>query len=132
MNKTVYVLGNPLIKSDNLPLMILPALIKTFPKIKFEILDPTESLVLNKKQDLVFIDTVLGIKKVTVFDNLEKFMLSPRVSVHDFDLFLELALLFKMKKIKKIKIIGLPQKGKKREMLFDVCTQLSTHFVFKK
>ena len=132
MKKKVYILGNPLLKSDNLPLNLLPALIKKCPEIKFEILDPTEGLTLDKTRNLIFIDTVLGINKVTIFDRITDFSISPRVSTHDYDLPLDLTLLIKLKKIKKVTIIGLPSEASQKQIIKDVIGILYNHFTFKK
>ncbi|MBM3282863.1 hypothetical protein FJY90_01290 [Candidatus Gottesmanbacteria bacterium] len=112
MKKTVYVLGNPVVPSDGLPLKIVSKLQKRLPEFSFVHFDPTEEINLETQQELILIDTVIGIKQVTKFDNLKKFLLSPRVSVHDFDLSVSLRLLEKLGKIKKVTIIGMPTKGK--------------------
>jgi len=112
MKKNVYVLGNPVVPSDGLPLKIVSKLQKRLPKFSFVHFDPTEEINLETQQELILIDTVIGIKQVTKFDNLEKFLLSPRVSAHDFDLSVSLRLLEKLGKIKKVTIIGMPTKGK--------------------
>jgi len=112
MKKNVYVLGNPVVPSDGLPLKIVSKLQKRLPKFSFVHFDPTEEINLETQQELILIDTVIGIKQVTKFDNLKKFLLSPRVSVHDFDLSVSLRLLEKLGKIKKVTIIGMPTKGK--------------------
>ena len=57
---------------------------------------------------MIIIDTVVGIDKPTVFENLENFSAPPRVSAHDFDAYTNLKYLQKLGKIKKIEIIGLP------------------------
>jgi len=112
MKKTVYVLGNPVVPSDGLPLKIVSKLQKRLPEFSFVHFDPTEEINLETQQELILIDTVIGIKQVTKFDNLEKFLLSPRVSAHDFDLSVSLRLLEKLGKIKKVTIIGMPTEGK--------------------
>lgn len=112
MKKTVYVLGNPVVPSDGLPLKIVSKLQKRLPEFSFVHFDPTEEINLETQQELILIDTVIGIKQVTKFDNLKKFLLSPRVSAHDFDLSVSLRLLEKLGKIKKVTIIGMPTEGK--------------------
>jgi len=107
---TIYLFGNPILKQDSLPLKLLLKLKKRFPQIKFVVKDPTENWTENEKE-IVIIDTVMGINKVTVFNSLldlEKD--NPRISPHDYDVYLDLALLFKLKKIKSIKIIGISPK----------------------
>lgn len=132
MKKTIYVLGNPLLKSDSLPLKLLPLLKKHCPDIDFDILDPTEELIFNSNQDLILVDTVIGITKVTIFHDLSSFAFSPRVTVHDFDLPINLGILQKLKKIKNITIIGIPAKGKEEVILKEIIDLLYTQLTFRK
>ena len=113
-------MGNPLVASDNQPIKLLPQLRKKFPHISFVHFDPTEELpaVLNK--NLILIDTVIGIEKVTKFDNLDQWKLSPRVTVHDYDLPLMLGILRKLGKIKNLTIFGIPEKGNRGIFLKDL------------
>lgn len=109
MKKTVYILGNPLVASETLMFKLIPKLQKRFPQLSFVHLDPTEEI--PKEEELIFIDVVIGISKVRTFNDLKDFVLSPRVSPHDFDLPLSLGLGQKMGKIKRVTIIGIPEKG---------------------
>ena len=103
----VFVFGNPDLDFDSFPLRILPELKKRLPEIDFEIKDPNEEWGVSESE-LIIIDTVVGIDKPTVFENLENFSTPPRVSAHDFDAYTNLKYLQKLGKIKKIEIIGLP------------------------
>jgi len=106
----VYVFGNPLLKSDSLPLKILPRLKKILPSIDFQVTDPNENFPPQKEKNLIILDTVFGIKKPTIFDlddllnNREKTPISP----HDYDLLTHLLLLKKLKRVEKVIIIGIP------------------------
>jgi Ni,Fe-hydrogenase maturation factor len=108
MKNKVYVLGNSLVDGDSLPLKIIGQLREIFPKIEFVELDPTENLL--EEENLVLIDTIVGIDKVRVLtlEDLDKVELSPRNSVHDFDLGFQLKLMKKLGKVKNVKIIGVP------------------------
>ena len=53
-------------------------------------------------------DSVLGVKKISIYKDLKNFEESPRNSVHDFDLPVFLGLMLKLKKIKSFKIVGIP------------------------
>ena len=107
MIKKIFVFGNVDLPEDSLPLKILPELQKRFPEIQFEIKDPNEEW--ETEEEIIVLDTAVGIKEITVFDNLEKFSKVPRVGMHDFDALTNLRYLWKLGKIKKIKIIGVPQ-----------------------
>ena len=107
----IYVFGNPLVNKDSLPLKLLPELKKEFPKIEFIVADPNENFPPNCERDLIILDTVMGIKKPTILD-LDDFQKNEKtpVSPHDYDLLFHLLLLKKTKKIREVKIIGLPEK----------------------
>lgn len=120
MKKTVYYLGNPLVKEDNLLIKIIPKLKKLFPQISFIHFDPTEELKTEKNKELIFIDTVVGINKVIKSSSLNHWTLSPRVSAHDYDLPLQLGILTKLKKIKSLIIIGIPSRGNENEAVREV------------
>lgn len=132
MKKTVYVLGNPLIPQDRLPIKLLPQLKKYCPQIDFKLLDPTEELPIENTREIVLIDTVISLKKVTIFHDLSYFALSPRVTAHDFDLPLNLGILEKLGKIKNITIIGVPPKGNESQILKEIIDVLYIHLTFKK
>ncbi len=104
----IYILGNSLVALDATPFYLLPKLRRQFPDIEFIHIDPTEGFPHNGKTSITIIDSVLGIKKVTVFTDLEAFSRSPRITVHDFDLPLELGLMKKLGKLKEVTIIGIP------------------------
>ncbi len=124
MKKTILVLGNSAVKEDNHALWLIPNLRKLFPQVNFILHDPTEEIPQNLNGELFIIDTVTEIERVTQFDNLDYFRTSPRITLHDFDLPLSLGILMKLGKIKKVKIIGIPQKGNRKTILSDVIEKI--------
>ncbi len=112
MKKTVFFAGNIILGYDNKPHLLIPHLREKFPQIDFLHYDPTEELPENFPGKFILIDTVAGIKEATVFHNLNNFSPSPHVTLHDYDVLLNLKLMIKLKKIKEVVIIGLPQEGK--------------------
>ena len=120
---TVFVFGNAALEQDSLPLRILPELQKKFPQIEFRALDPNEEW--DVPEEMIVIDTVMGIKDITVFDSLEQFSAAPRVSLHDFDAYANLRLLSKLGKLKKIKIIGVPPDISKEEAIHTISAELA-------
>jgi len=104
--KTIFIFGNPDLAMDSLPLKIAPKLRQEFPSISFEIKDPNEEW--NVPEELTIIDTVVGPKEVAIFNDLESFTASPRLSMHDFDALSNLKYLKKLGKLKKVTIIGVP------------------------
>jgi len=103
---TVYVLGNPEIEEDSLPLRILPKLREALPEINFEIKDPNEDWGVD--DSFILIDTVRGIEDVTVFETLSAFTRTKSVTMHDFDVFLNLMFLEKLGMLMEYKIVGVP------------------------
>lgn len=126
MRKKVFVLGNPLVKSDSKVFNLLPHLTKEFSDINFEFYDPTEEIELNINSDLIFLDTGINLKKTTLFRDLKYFELSPKNSVHDYDLPLQLGLMKKLGKIKNVYVIAVPATGKTTKILQEVKAILTT------
>jgi Ni,Fe-hydrogenase maturation factor len=106
--KTIYIFGNPLVKEDSLPLKLIDKLKKEFPSLEFKEFDTVEDLKLEK--ELNIIDTVKGIKKVELIEDIDKIITDKIYSMHDLDLGYNLKLLKKMKMIEKIRIFGIPNK----------------------
>ena len=117
----IYVSGNKLLKKDSLPLRILPKLKKEFPDIEFGELDPTENL---PSENLIILDTVVGINKVTGFSDMESFGSESNYSVHDYDFLFELKLNKKLGKVKNIKIIGVPSDLTEKEAIKQLKTEI--------
>lgn len=105
---TIYIFGNPDLAADALPVKLMPRLKKIFPTINFKHVDPHEEWAVPNK--LWIIDTVVGLKTVRLFHDLNIFQKSPRVSLHDFDAYANLLLLQKLNKLKSCAIIGVPPK----------------------
>lgn len=111
--KTIYIFGNEILEFDNLPILLKPELEKSFPDYSFIVADPNENLKpINK--ELVIIDSVVDIEKVTIFTDVEKIENTPKYSMHDFDLGFNLKLLKKIGKLEKVIIYGVPMKIKKQ------------------
>ena len=123
--RDIYIFGNPDLPADSLPLKILPELRNKFPQLQFEVKDPNEEW--DVPEELTIIDTVEGIEKVTIFDDLAKFVRVPRLTLHDFDALSNLLYLQKLGKLKKIKIIGLLPMAPPDEVLKVVSAILSAN-----
>ena len=123
MSPIIYIFGNIDLPNDSLPIVILPKLEEKFPDVRFEIKDPNEEWL--ETESVVVIDTVVGIKDVTVFDDLEKFAKVPRVGMHDFDALTNLRYMKKLGKIKYVKIIGVPPDIGERTALSKISKILS-------
>ena len=121
----IFVFGNPRLKNDSLPLRILPKLRKRFPKIRFDVCDPTE-IIDSSTKELWILDSATGISDVTIFNDVSTFQLSSRMSVHDYDLALELRLLQKLGKLGKVRIMALPTTMGESEALECVSSYFSS------
>jgi len=106
-NPTIHIFGNPLLPFDNMPLKLKSRLAKQFPDISFITADPNENLAPQKKE-LIIIDTVVGVKKVEVINDIDKIQLNKMYSLHDFDLGFNLKLLKKIGTLKKVTIFAVP------------------------
>ena len=108
---TVYVFGNEDFDLDNRVYELENRIKKKIQGIEFMDVKPNEDI--PNKKELIILDTVQGIEKVTVIreKDLDKLIFSRSVSAHDFDLGFQLKYLIKLGKLKKVKIIGIPQTG---------------------
>lgn len=126
----IYVFGNQDLKSDSLAIKTAKKLEGKIKNIKFVQVKPNEDLPFIGEDNVVILDVVLGIKKVTKIDekDLDKLIVGKSVTVHDFDLGFQLKYLKKLGKLKKITIIGLPQKGDvNHSQLLFLLKKLSLH-----
>ncbi len=124
MSKTIYVFGNPLVKEDSLPLKLIGKLRKKFPSLEFKEFDTVEDFELEK--ELNIIDTVKGIKKVELIEDIDKIITDKIYSMHDFDLGYNLKLLKKMKMIDKVRIFGIPSNMKEKEAMKELCDAIKS------
>jgi hypothetical protein len=120
---TVLVLGNPDFEPDSLPLRILPELRKKLPEIDFFHADPNETWDISG--DITVIDTGINLTEPRIFESLDAFEDSPRVSMHDFDALANLKLMQKLGKIGEVRILALPPGSSTEDATAFVCDRLS-------
>lgn len=118
----VWLFGNPDLEMDATPIALCDALRKKFPNILFEIKDPLDEW--NMPDELLIIDTVVGIPSVRIFTSLDDFQHNARVTMHDFDLGMQLTFLKKLNKLPPIRIIGVPPTLNKGEALSQITSAL--------
>lgn len=124
--KTILVVGNEIEECDSIAIQVVQQIKEDFQNITFLHWDPTEELPGLLDNDIVLIDTIQGIHHVKIFETIEDFSKSPRNTVHDFDLPIALGLLSKIKKIKTIKIFGIPMNEdlkKSKKELYELLTK---------
>lgn len=127
MNRIIYLVGNPLVDEDAMPLKLCSQLREAFPDIDFREFDPTENLP-EDSEELLIIDTILGIKEPMTFDDIDDFSSQKTYSMHDFDLGWVLKLYKKLGMVKKINIIGVPPEGD-LDAIFKVVKKLVYSFL---
>lgn len=103
----VYVVGNSLLREDNMPLRLVSVLQKKFPDFVTTPADPNENFI--PEEGSVIIDTIEGISRVQWFDDIDAFVTTKSVSPHDYDLGFHLQMLLKLKKISSVRILGIPK-----------------------
>jgi len=109
----LYVFGNEDLPEDNQAIKISNKLRGAVNNVEFIFVKPNEDLPFWGNDRVVIMDSVWGIEQVTVIeeDKADKLLLSPRTSVHDFDLGFQLKYLKKLGKLVEVTIIGLPISG---------------------
>jgi Ni,Fe-hydrogenase maturation factor len=109
----VYVFGNACVADDRRTIEVAGELQDTVEGISFAFVDPNEDLPFGDERHVVILDTVQGIQDVALLkgDVIDRLILSPRGSVHDFDLAFQLRYLKKLNKLGEVTIIGVPQEG---------------------
>jgi len=115
----VYVFGNEYVVEDNSTVEVARALENTVEGISFVFVGPNEDVPFAGEPRAVILDTVQGISEVALVEGVETatLVLSPRGSVHDFDLAFQLRYLKKLGKLGEVTLIGIPQDGEVDHLL---------------
>jgi|SRR5215207_1861561 len=109
----IYVFGNEYVAEDRRAIDVARELEDTVESISFVFVNPNEDVPFVNERHVVILDTVQGIQNVALVegDRIDELTLSPRASVHDFDLAFQLRYLKKLNKLGEVTIIGIPQVG---------------------
>ena len=109
----VYVFGNEDVPEDRRAIETAWRLQHAIDGVSFVFVGPNEDVPFAGEDHVVILDTVRGIEEVTVIagEGMDALVLSPRGSVHDFDLAFQLRYLKKIGKLGEVTIIGVPQGG---------------------
>lgn len=113
MNRKIFVFGNEFISEDSFAVEIAKSLGVVFVHCR----SPDELL---GESDIVILDVVKGISDVVEITDVSKLKVNKLVSAHDFDLGYYLNLMKEMGQLKRVVIIGVPEKGDKREIVIKV------------
>jgi hypothetical protein len=108
----LLVFGNEDHEMDDLAIKVSQN-ISPISGLEITIIKPNDDLPIDVSKKVNILDSVMGIEKVTLIteSDLDKFILSPRNSAHDYDLGFQLKYLTKIGKLEKINIVALPISG---------------------
>ena len=127
MKTIVLCFGNEFIEMDRLPIILYRELRGKIPNVDFVICESLNEILDYLNYERVFIlDTVKGIKDISIIDDIEILKERKIYTLHDFDLGLYLKLINRIKKIKNLKIIGIPvgyDKEDAKEKIVNLLTQ---------
>jgi Ni,Fe-hydrogenase maturation factor len=109
----IYVFGNAYVAGDRRAVQLARELEGDIEGISFVFVNPNEDLPFVDERHVVILDTVQGIKEVTLLegDIIDRLILGPFGSVHDFDLAYQLRYLKKLNRLGEVSLIGIPQEG---------------------
>src|SRR5215218_10776654 len=99
----IYVFGNEYVAEDKRAIEVARELEDAIEDLSFAFVKPNEDVPFVNERHVVILDTVQGIQDVALVegDQLDELTLSPRGSVHDFDLAFQLRYLKKLNKLGK-------------------------------
>src|SRR5215218_9007411 len=126
----VYVFGNKDVGEDKKAIEVAERLEDAIEGVSFIFVGPNEDAPFVGERHAVILDTVRGIRDVALVegDEIDTLVLSPRGSVHDFDLAFQLRYLKKLGKLGEVTVIGIPQEGELNHLLIkSILRKLVAH-----
>jgi Ni,Fe-hydrogenase maturation factor len=126
----VYVFGNEYVAEDIRAIEVARDLQNTVEGVSFVFVGPNEEVPFADEPRVVILDTIQGIQDVALVegDEFDGLLLSPRGSVHDFDLAFQLRYLKKLGKLGTVTVIGIPQEGEVDHLLIkSILRKLVAH-----
>jgi Ni,Fe-hydrogenase maturation factor len=126
----VYVFGNKDVGEDKKAIEVAERLEDAIEGVSFIFVGPNEDAPFVGERHAVILDTVRGIRDVALIegDEMDALVLSPRGSVHDFDLAFQLRYLKKLNKLGEVTIIGIPHEGEVDHLLIkSILRKLVAH-----
>lgn len=98
---------------DNAAFKVADKLKDKIKGVQFITIKPNEDLPFIDEKNVILLDTIQGIKQVTILTekDLDKLITNRSTTAHDYDLGFQLKYLKKLGKLNKITIIGIPQQG---------------------
>jgi hypothetical protein len=115
----VYVFGNECVAEDKRAIEVARELEGAIDGISFVFVNPNEDAPFVNERHVVILDTVQGLRDVALVEGegTDGLILSPRGSVHDFDLAFQLRYLEKLNRLGEVTLIGIPHEGEVDHLL---------------
>jgi len=109
----VYVFGNQYVAEDKRAIEVARELEGAIADISFVFVGADEDVLFVNERHVVILDTVEGLQDVALVegDRIDGLILSPRGSVHEFDLAFQLRYLKKLNMLGEVTITSIPQEG---------------------
>ena len=109
----VYVFGNKDAPGDEGAMEVAEGVGGAVDGVSFVFVRPNEDVPFTDEENVVVLDTVVGIEGVGLFTDAEigRFVPPPRGTVHDFDLSFQLKYLKKIGRLGEVHVVGIPQDG---------------------
>jgi Ni,Fe-hydrogenase maturation factor len=107
----VHVFGNEHVPEDARAIEAARKLENTVEGASFFYVNPNEDVPFVGERHVVILDAVQGIHDVALIEGVDNLVLSPRGSVHDFDLAFQLRYLKKLGRLGEVTVIGIPKEG---------------------
>jgi len=126
----VYVFGNEYVAEDMRAIEVARELQNTVEGVSFIFVGPNADVPFAGELRVFILDTVQGTRDVALVegDEIDTLVLSPRGSVHDFDLAFQLRYLKKLGKLGEVTVIGIPQEGELNHLLIkSILRKLVAH-----
>jgi Ni,Fe-hydrogenase maturation factor len=126
----VYVFGNEYVAEDIRAIEVARELQNTVEGVSFVFVEPNEDVPFADEPRVFILDTIQGIQDVALVegDEFDGLLLSPRGSVHDFDLAFQLRYLKKLGKLGTVTVIGISQEGEVDHLLIkSILRKLVAH-----
>jgi Ni,Fe-hydrogenase maturation factor len=128
MKTVVLCFGNEFVEMDSLPIILYKELKGKIPNVDFVQCESLNEIMDHINHERVFIlDTIKGIKEISIINDLEILKNRKIYTLHDFDLSIYLKLIGKIGKIKNLRIIGIPvgyDKETAKEKIINLFTQI--------
>ena len=113
--KKLFVFGNEYLENDSMAVQIA----KELNNIEIVHCRNPDDLI-EEDGDLLILDVIKGAKKTRIIENIDEIKTRNILSLHDFDLGFFLKLMEELGTPKKVRIIGIPEKGNIDEIAMEV------------